>query len=193
MLRKRLAAIGMSSRTARTAALFQLAVELPAAMLARCLGIDISNAVAWQRAAAGDWHPYAARTAAHCQSHKRSIHWLIRDRNRARTAATCVHLILQLRQPLRRGAWRRRRACRRFHVSRRAARRGVPGLALAGLAVPALRRMRRESGIRGRGLPVYVTLKTWKLLTKSRCRLAATAVVQAIAVLHQVVNPIFGG
>ncbi|MGX7674613.1 hypothetical protein [Plantactinospora sp. DSM 117369] len=35
MLRKRLAAIGVSPRTARTAALFQLAVELPAAMLAR--------------------------------------------------------------------------------------------------------------------------------------------------------------
>lgn len=62
-LRKRLAAAGLTARAARIAALIQLAVELPAAVLARCLGIDISSAVAWQRAAAGDWHPYAARAA----------------------------------------------------------------------------------------------------------------------------------
>ncbi|GAA4580030.1 hypothetical protein GCM10023176_58930 [Micromonospora coerulea] len=64
-LRKRLSTIGVPARAARTAALFQLAVDLPAAVLARCLGIDISSAVAWQRAAAGDWHAYAARTADH--------------------------------------------------------------------------------------------------------------------------------
>ncbi|MBW6434927.1 hypothetical protein KZ829_14385 [Actinoplanes hulinensis] len=63
MLRKRLAALGMSTQAARTAALFQLAVDLPAGLLARCLGIDISSAVDWQRAAAGDWHACAARTA----------------------------------------------------------------------------------------------------------------------------------
>ncbi|GAA0587852.1 hypothetical protein GCM10010172_86050 [Paractinoplanes ferrugineus] len=63
MLRKRLAALSMSTHAARTAALFQLAVDLPAGLLARCLGIDISSAVDWQRAAAGDWHAYAARTA----------------------------------------------------------------------------------------------------------------------------------
>jgi hypothetical protein len=45
---------------ARSAALFQLAAELPAAVLARMLGIHISVAVAWQRAAAGDWAAYAA-------------------------------------------------------------------------------------------------------------------------------------
>ncbi|WP_412751340.1 hypothetical protein [Krasilnikovia sp. M28-CT-15] len=44
--------------------MFQLAVDLPAAVLARCLGIDISSAVTWQRAAAGDWHQYAARIPA---------------------------------------------------------------------------------------------------------------------------------
>jgi hypothetical protein len=60
MLRKRLSAAGL---TARAAALIQLAVELPAAVLARCLGLDISSAVAWQGAAAGDWHAYAARAA----------------------------------------------------------------------------------------------------------------------------------
>jgi hypothetical protein len=38
----------------------QLATELPAAVLARTLGIDITVAVKWQRAAAGDWGAYAA-------------------------------------------------------------------------------------------------------------------------------------
>jgi hypothetical protein len=61
MLRKRLKGLGMGVHAARTAAMFQLAVELPAAVLARCLGIDISSAVAWQRTASGDWHAYAAR------------------------------------------------------------------------------------------------------------------------------------
>jgi hypothetical protein len=36
------------------AALFQLAIELPATVPARALGIDITVAVKWQRAAAGD-------------------------------------------------------------------------------------------------------------------------------------------
>jgi hypothetical protein len=56
MLRKRLLRAGLTARIARTAALIQLAVELPAAVIARCLGIDISSAVAWLRAAAGYWH-----------------------------------------------------------------------------------------------------------------------------------------
>src|SRR6266508_888542 len=38
----------------------KLATELPAAILARMLGIHISVAVAWQRASAGDWTTYAA-------------------------------------------------------------------------------------------------------------------------------------
>lgn len=45
---------------ARSTTLFQLATELPAAVLARTLGIDITVAVKWQRAAAGDWAAYAA-------------------------------------------------------------------------------------------------------------------------------------
>jgi hypothetical protein len=36
------------------------ATELPAALLARLLGIHISVAVAWQRASSGDWTAYAA-------------------------------------------------------------------------------------------------------------------------------------
>jgi hypothetical protein len=45
---------------ARSAALFQLATELPAALLARMLGIHIDVAVAGQRASSGDWMTYAA-------------------------------------------------------------------------------------------------------------------------------------
>jgi hypothetical protein len=59
-LRDRLARIGIHVTEARTAALFQLATELPAAILARVLGIDIKGAVRWQRACAGDWTTYAA-------------------------------------------------------------------------------------------------------------------------------------
>lgn len=44
----------------RSTALFQLATELPAAILARTLGIHITVATAWQRASAGDWMTYAA-------------------------------------------------------------------------------------------------------------------------------------
>jgi hypothetical protein len=45
---------------ARSTAMFQLATELPAALLARMLGIHIAVAVAWQRASSGDWTTYAA-------------------------------------------------------------------------------------------------------------------------------------
>ncbi|MGP3974326.1 hypothetical protein ACTWQF_09930 [Streptomyces sp. 8N114] len=44
-------------------ALFQLATDLPAAVLARTLGTDITVAVEWQRAAAGDWAAYAAEVS----------------------------------------------------------------------------------------------------------------------------------
>ncbi len=59
-LSERLRAIGILPGQSRSAALFQLAEELPAALLARMLGIHISVAVQWQRAAAGDWTAYAA-------------------------------------------------------------------------------------------------------------------------------------
>jgi hypothetical protein len=48
---------------ARSAALFQLATDLPTAVLARMLGIHITVAVAWQRASAGDWAAYAAEVS----------------------------------------------------------------------------------------------------------------------------------
>jgi hypothetical protein len=57
---ERLRQPGILPAQARSAALFQLATDLPATVLARMLGIHISVAVAWQRAAAGDWAAYAA-------------------------------------------------------------------------------------------------------------------------------------
>jgi hypothetical protein len=62
-LRDRLRQIGIHPGPARSTALFQLATELPAAILARMLGIHIDVAVAWQRASAGDWMTYAADIA----------------------------------------------------------------------------------------------------------------------------------
>jgi hypothetical protein len=56
----RLRQLGIRSGQSRSAALFQLATDLPAAVLARLLGIHIAVAVAWQRASAGDWACYAA-------------------------------------------------------------------------------------------------------------------------------------
>ncbi|WP_078912922.1 hypothetical protein [Streptomyces sp. NRRL S-646] len=57
---ERLRKLGIRLTEARSTALFQLATELPAAVLARTLGIDITVAVKCQRAAAGDWAAYAA-------------------------------------------------------------------------------------------------------------------------------------
>lgn len=59
-LGKRLHNLGLRPGQARSTALFGLATELPAALLARLLGIHISVAVAWQRASSGDWTNYAA-------------------------------------------------------------------------------------------------------------------------------------
>jgi hypothetical protein len=59
-LGERLRQIGLRPGQDRSGALFALATELPAALLARLLGIHISVAVAWQRASSGDWTNYAA-------------------------------------------------------------------------------------------------------------------------------------
>ncbi|MFJ2008339.1 site-specific integrase [Streptomyces chartreusis] len=56
----RLQKIGLQPRQDRSTALFTLAAELPAAILARMLGIHIQVAVQWQKASAGDWAAYAA-------------------------------------------------------------------------------------------------------------------------------------
>ena len=57
---QRLRALGLRPNPARSAALFGLATELPAAVLARTLGIAIDVAVDWQHLASGDWTSYAA-------------------------------------------------------------------------------------------------------------------------------------
>ncbi len=59
-LAERLRQLGLRPGQSRSAALFQLSTALPAALLARMLGVHISVAVAWQRASGGDWTAYAA-------------------------------------------------------------------------------------------------------------------------------------
>ncbi len=62
-LGKRLKTLGIRPWQARNAALFDLAMDLPAALLARLLGINVDVAATWQRATAGDWATYAADLA----------------------------------------------------------------------------------------------------------------------------------
>jgi hypothetical protein len=62
-LAERLNQLGIHCGQSRSAALFQLATDLPAAMLAKMLGIHIAVAVTWQRASAGDWTSYAAEVS----------------------------------------------------------------------------------------------------------------------------------
>jgi len=59
-LGERLHQLGLRPGQDRSTALFGLATELPAALLARLLGIHISVAVTWQRLSSGDWTSYAA-------------------------------------------------------------------------------------------------------------------------------------
>ena len=59
----RLNRLGIRPNQARSTALFQLATEIPAAILARTLGIHTDVAVSWQRLSAGDWTNYAAEVS----------------------------------------------------------------------------------------------------------------------------------
>ena len=59
-LGQRLKNIGLQPARARSTALFALATEVPAAILARMLGIHIQVATQWQQATSGDWAAYAA-------------------------------------------------------------------------------------------------------------------------------------
>jgi hypothetical protein len=59
-LGRRLRVLGLQPARAHCAALFTLAGELPAAVLAQMLGFHITCAVGWQRAAAGDWGNYTS-------------------------------------------------------------------------------------------------------------------------------------
>jgi len=66
-LTQRLNQLGIRPNQARSTALFQLATEIPAeipaAILARTLGIHTDVAVAWQRLSASDWTNYAAEVS----------------------------------------------------------------------------------------------------------------------------------
>ncbi|MCI2422880.1 site-specific integrase [Saccharopolyspora sp. K220] len=62
-LGNRLQRIGLNPRQDRSTALFALATELPAAILARILGIHIAVAVQWQQTSSGDWTAYAAEVS----------------------------------------------------------------------------------------------------------------------------------
>ncbi|MEU9165810.1 site-specific integrase [Streptomyces sp. NPDC048424] len=62
-LDERLKKIGLRPRADRSTALFALAGELPAALLATLLGVTTDTAVTWQQIAAGDWTAYAADAA----------------------------------------------------------------------------------------------------------------------------------
>jgi hypothetical protein len=59
-LTSRLNDLGIRPSQDRSTALFQLAAEIPAAILARTLAISTDAAVTWQRHSAGDWITYAA-------------------------------------------------------------------------------------------------------------------------------------
>jgi hypothetical protein len=69
-LGNRLQRIGLNPRQDRSTALFSLATELPAAMLARMLGIHIAVAVQWQQASSGDWTAYAADISRRNHDHE---------------------------------------------------------------------------------------------------------------------------
>jgi integrase len=64
--------LGIQPGQARSTALFQLATELPAALLARMLSIHIDVAIAWQRASAGDWMTYAADVSRRTEPSRRT-------------------------------------------------------------------------------------------------------------------------
>jgi len=59
-LAQRLHALGISPRQGRSTALFTLAADVPAAILAKTLGIHVKAAIQWQKISGGDWSGYAA-------------------------------------------------------------------------------------------------------------------------------------
>ncbi|SBT65628.1 hypothetical protein GA0070622_2628 [Micromonospora sediminicola] len=67
-LARRLHAHGLQPRQGRNTALFMLAAEVPAAILAKMLGIHIKAAIQWQQLPNGDWTSYAAEVSARSSS-----------------------------------------------------------------------------------------------------------------------------
>jgi hypothetical protein len=54
-LARRLHALGISPRQGRSTALFTLGADVPAAILAKTLGVHVQAAIQWQKISAGDW------------------------------------------------------------------------------------------------------------------------------------------
>jgi len=71
-LAQRLHALGISPRQGRATALFTLAADVPAAILAKTLGIHIQAAIQWQKISAGDWAAYAADVSCRSGPTRRS-------------------------------------------------------------------------------------------------------------------------
>ena len=70
----RLHKIDIRPQQDRSTALFTLATEVPAAILARMLGLHIKVAVQWQQASAGDWAAHAADVSRRASSTDREVH-----------------------------------------------------------------------------------------------------------------------
>lgn len=70
-LARRLHAHGLRPRQSRNTALFALAPEVPAAILAKTLGIHIKAAIQWQKISSGDWTAYAAAVSRRDSNHHR--------------------------------------------------------------------------------------------------------------------------
>ena len=63
-LAQRLHALGISPRQSRNTALFTLAADVPAAILAKTLGIHVKAAIQWQKISGGDWAAYATEVSS---------------------------------------------------------------------------------------------------------------------------------
>lgn len=72
MKRYRLHALGISPRQDRGTALFTLAADVPAAILAKTLGIHVKAAIQWQKISGGDWSAYAADVSRHSHAQERA-------------------------------------------------------------------------------------------------------------------------
>ncbi|HYS32276.1 MAG TPA: hypothetical protein VEM58_08450 [Streptosporangiaceae bacterium] len=66
-LARRLSALGISPRQSRNTALFSLAADVPAAILAKTLGIHVKAAIQWQKISGGDWAACAADVGSRLQ------------------------------------------------------------------------------------------------------------------------------
>ena len=72
-LAQRLHALGISPRQGRSTALFTLAAEVPAAILANTLGIHVQAAIQWQKISGGDWASYAADISRRGHAQERAL------------------------------------------------------------------------------------------------------------------------